>query len=47
MCIRDRDKMGALVKAGSAGDGEATLYCPIKKPTSDFNVKLVGVSVNE
>ena len=41
------DKMGALVKAGIAGDGEATFYCPIKKPTSDFNIKLVGVSVNE
>ena len=41
------DKMGALVKAGIAGDGEATFYCPKKKPTSDFNIKLVGVSVNE
>ena len=41
------DKMGALVKAGIAGNGEATFYCPKKKPTSDFNIKLVGVSVNE
>lgn len=41
------DKMGALVKAGIAGDGEATFYCPKKKPTSDFNIKLVGVSAHE
>ena len=41
------DKMGALVKAGIAGDGEATFYCPKKKPISDFNIKLVGVSANE
>lgn len=41
------DKMGALVKAGIAGNGEATFYCPKKKPTSDFNIKLVGVSANE
>ena len=27
------DKMGALVKAGIAGNGEATFYCPKKKPT--------------
>ena len=41
------DKMGALVKAGKAMDGQAIFCCPIKKPTSDFNVKLVGVSANE
>lgn len=41
------DKMGALVKAGKALDGQAVFYCPKKKPTSDFNIKLVGVSANE
>ena len=41
------DKMGALVKAGKALDGQAVFYCPKKKPTSDFNMKLVGVSANE
>lgn len=41
------DKMGALVKAGKALDGQAVFVCPKKKPTSDFNIKLVGVSANE
>ena len=41
------DKMGALVKSGKALDGRAMFSCPKKKPTSDFNIKLVGVSVNE
>ena len=41
------DKMGALVKAGKALDGQAVFACPKKKPTSDFNIKLVGVSANE
>lgn len=41
------DKMGALVRAGKALDGQAVFYCPKKKPTSDFNIKLVGVSANE
>lgn len=41
------DKMGALVRAGKALDGQAVFVCPKKKPTSDFNVKLVGVSANE
>lgn len=41
------DKMGALVKAGKALDGQAMFVCPKKKPTSDFNVILVGVSTNE
>lgn len=41
------DKMGALVKAGKAMDGQAMFVCPKKKPTSDFNIKLVGVSANE
>lgn len=41
------DKMGALVKAGKAMNGQAMFCCPAKKPSSDFNVKLVGVSVNE
>ena len=41
------DKMGALVKAGKAMNGQAMFCCPVKKPASDFNVKLVGVSVNE
>ena len=41
------DKMGALVKAGKALDGQAVFYCPKKKPASDFNIKLLGVSANE
>lgn len=41
------DKMGALVRAGKALDGQAVFVCPKKKPTSDFNIKLVGVSANE
>lgn len=41
------DKMGALVKAGKVLDGQAVFVCPKKKPTSDFNIKLVGVSANE
>ena len=41
------DKMAGMIKAGEALDGQAVFYCPIKKPTEDFNIKLVGVSVNE
>lgn len=41
------DKMGALVRAGKALDGKAMFSCPKKKPTSDFNIKLVGVSADE
>lgn len=41
------DKMAGMIKAGEALDGQAVFYCPSKKPTEDFNVKLVGVSVNE
>lgn len=41
------EKMAGMIKAGEALDGQAVFYCPIKKPTEDFNVKLVGVSVNE
>ena len=41
------DKMAGMIKAGEALDGQVAFYCPIKKPTEDFNVKLVGVSVNE
>lgn len=41
------DKMGALVKSGKALDGRAMFSCPKKKPTSDFNVILVGVSASE
>lgn len=41
------EKMAGMIKAGEALDGQAVFYCPSKKPTEDFNVKLVGVSVNE
>lgn len=41
------EKMAGMIKAGEALDGQAVFYCPIKKPTEDFNIKLVGVSVNE
>lgn len=41
------DKMAGMIKAGEALDGQVAFYCPIKKPTEDFNIKLVGVSVNE
>ena len=41
------DKMAGMIKAGEALDGQAVFCCPIKKPMEDFNIKLVGVSVNE
>lgn len=41
------EKMAGMIKAGEALDGQAVFYCPSKKPTEDFNIKLVGVSVNE
>lgn len=41
------EKMAGMVKAGEALDGRAVFYCLEKKPTVDFNVKLVGVSANE
>lgn len=41
------EKMAGMIKAGEALDGQVAFYCPIKKPTEDFNIKLVGVSVNE
>lgn len=41
------EKMAGMVKAGEALDGRASFYCLEKKPTSDFKIKLVGVSANE
>lgn len=41
------DKMMAMITAAEAKDGEATFYCVSKKPTSDFSVKLRGVSADE
>lgn len=38
------EKMAAMVKFGVAQNGQAIFYCPKKKPTSDFKMKLVGVS---
>lgn len=45
--VKTWEKMATMVKAGEALDGQATFYCTSKKPTSDFNVMLVGVSANE
>lgn len=38
------EKMASMIKFGVAQDGQAIFYCPKKKPTSDFKIKLVGVS---
>lgn len=38
------EKMAGMVKAGIAQNGQATFYCHKKKPTSDFKIKLKGVS---
>lgn len=38
------EKMAYMVKFGIAQNGQAIFYCPKKKPTSDFKMKLVGVS---
>lgn len=40
-------KMAGMIKAGEALNGQAVFYCLEKKPTSDFNIKLLGVSENE
>lgn len=42
--IETWEKMAAMVKFGVAQNGQAIFYCPKKKPTSDFKIKLVGVS---
>ena len=41
------EKMAGMIKAGEALNGQAVFYCLEKKPTSDFNIKLLGVSENE
>ena len=38
------EKMASMVKFGIAQNGQAIFYCPKKKPTSDFKMKLVGGS---
>lgn len=38
------EKMASMIKFGVAQDGQAIFYCPKKKPTSDFKIRLVGVS---
>lgn len=38
------EKMAGMLKYGTVENGRATFYCPKKRPTSDFKIKLVGVS---
>lgn len=42
--VKTWDKMQGLISAAEAQDGQAVFYCPAKKPTADFKVKLRGVS---
>ncbi|MCF2704216.1 hypothetical protein I6E91_19435 [Enterocloster clostridioformis] len=41
------EKMAGMIKAGEAMDGQAVFYCPLKKPTADVTITLIGVSANE
>lgn len=44
--VQTWEKMSGMIKAGEALNGQAVFYCPLKKPTKDFKIKLVGVSIN-
>lgn len=42
--IKTQRKMATLITSGETEDGYITLYCGYKKPTTDFQVILKGVS---